>query len=1240
MLQQSERRSVIVVTKEDAGGNLSTLAFIMGPDVPLLNDYKQEFFWKRFPQTVLGGPRLKLGYCAPPYVYIHQVALFFMPWLLGGVGTLFFQLRVMDDAGAGIVSGALMLAFGAALQTLSQWVARRTGAVQRLAVGHNVMADEEEVEFTQCAGPETVRFLAPGKRFLANVVLHTALAGAMCGFGTWYLLPDRLSAIFGNYVAVVPVFALSWVTLCIAEYSLIVNTAPETATFQPQDTYEITALTRPLYIFGFVAVDLALRCVGGGVAELQVASQVMHVLFLVLPVLWALGMLPPLDALVLWIMEQSLIHTLGGSAMATNRRLVLMFLCSVCVSISTFFIPSSLGVVLFTVATGFLLSQDLTQIATLLRCRNRDTHPHTRTHTRSLSLGWWSVPLSALVLTAATTEAALLHRLCPAGGSNVTEGDVQGSRDTVPDPQALIGWVLIALGIITRVLREVQGACMFGGLVLNPLYPKRLSSVQAFLSSSKALWVAALVRRVLINLVCPLAMVGFLATDASLHESHTVASAVGFTRAFRAVWQSSEEALLQMVVVVMVRLADGGRVAQQWHDLGTGVQLIVVSLVSDRLSQFLLKLKFALTVLITSWTETKQRRQSAGALLALNVALCPLLVAVVMLSALLSAPLLPLFTLPVFLVGFPRPLRSWPGTPGTTCPCPDSIYYQQLSTRLASALTHAFANGTLGAYSPGSHFLGRFQDRVVWISVLEKGYGYCTVNIKGLELQETSCHTVEARRVDEVFEAAFDRLDRPGRFRRFLNPHWGNTLTPCALLPVTVYSDARNVLTGIIDSPDHLRQLRSDFLKTLVWILLHHAVQNRTRRVKSHSLPSSQHAVQPEPTSHGAKPGVVSQSHFNDSSSSPPPRGRGSLSSLSDWSDADDLFGPVPVRKPIRRMMTAMRAEEEHASLPGSVEIHSLYENMALASLPTLRPLGLGVSLDKEKDDVSPVSSAPFDHTNPPNFSSRHSETLALPASWFSAPFTASKLRPLRPSFPDEWFGFCLAQLAMEGLWEGGEDEQSVCRALQEDRALMEMYSQVALSCALALGMDLSVPSAGFVFRVYCGDTAWHEGLDWLRENTELHQLTLRAFRYSVKLLIDQASLGPVESEEELHSTLHHYHQHWFIGMATERGWHDGVLQEKPFLFSLGHDITMGSYTGRVLSLQECVFQLGALCEECVRGQWANLSWELLYATNDDEERYSIQAHTLLLRNLTVQAAEPPLGYPIYSCSPTHLTCF
>ncbi len=60
---------------------------------------------------------------------------------------------------------------------------------------------------------------------------------------------------------------------------------------------------------------------------------------------------------------------------------------------------------------------------------------------------------------------------------------------------------------------------------------------------------------------------------------------------------------------------------------------------------------------------------------------------------------------------------------------------------------------------------------------------------------------------------------------------------------------------------------------------------------------------------------------------------------------------------------------------------------------------------------------------------------------------------------------------------------------------------------------------------------------------------------------------------------------------------------------------------------------LARLNPEVVRSLWASLNFELLYLTNDDDERYSIQADERLLRNITVQAAEPPLGYPVYSRS-------
>ncbi|CAG5866439.1 unnamed protein product [Menidia menidia] len=1207
----------------------------MGPDVPLLNEYKQEFFWKRFPQTVLGGPRFKLGYCAPPYVYVNQAVLFLTPWLFGGIGTLLCQLQLLYELHAAVLSGTLMFAAAAGVQALALYAARRSGTVERLGAP-NILVDEEEVEFTHCVSPETVRFIAPGKRFGLNVVLHTVVAGVLCGFGTWYVLLGRLTALYGSIGVSMVVFVLSWVTLCIAEYSLIVNTATETATFQAQDTYEITPLNRPLYIFIFIAVDLTDRFTDP-VPELHLASQTLHVLFLFLPLLWALGILPPLDALLLWGMEQALVFGLGGSPMSSNLRLLLMFGVSTGVAVCNYFIPSTLGVVLFSISTGFLLSLDLSQVGTLCRGPSAAFKNHGLRRGGSLppsptyfgwNLGCRELLLYLSLLLVAMVEAGLLLHFL---GSALAQSLITG-------PQGPISYLLLVLFFLCWTLREIQGAYIFGGVFLNPFYPKGMSNVQTFKQKNKGLYIAAAIRRVLLYLVSPFAMIAFLTMDKSLQSVHRVSISVGFTRAFRVVWQSSEDALLQMVVVVLVRLAAGNNILPGWANLGAGVQLLLVGLLIDRLSQFLAKLKFTLTVLVTSWTEKKQRRQSAGTLLALNALLCPLLLAVVTLSALLSAPLLPLFTLPIFLVGFPRPQRSWPGPVGTACPCPDSIFYQQMSGSLASALRTAFARGSLGSIAPGSHFLGRFQDRMVWIMILERGYGYCTVNIKGLELQETSCHTVEARRVDEVFEAAFERPERLG-FPQGLNLHWGNALTPCAALAVRVYSDARNVLSGIIDSHENLRKLQDDFMKALIWLLLRYCVQRHkgflwsTEEVSGIGAMKSQssHLVQ---TTNQPSEGVMVESNvsslrFRQDSSS--------LTSFGDWSDEDDLFGPQPARRTVA-LVTA-EAQMGHSalqtgtSLPGSVEMDSLFENMALSALQPLQPLGLGIGMPAVDKGRNPEVFRESPHLN---FSCPQSEAFNLPVGWRAAPLLPSRLLSVRPLFPEEWFRFSLGRF---GLAVQGETSEDMTKALKEDEVLKELHAKVALSCLISLGAESAFTSPSYIYRLYCGDVPWTEGLEWLSSSKELYHLTLQAFRFSFKLLFDQASLGPMESPEELFSTLEEYERDWYIGLVTEKGWHDSVLQEKPYLFSLGHDITMGTYTGRVLSLQEQLVQVGRLNGEGVRGQWANLSWELLYATNDDEERYSIQAHPFMLRNLTVQAADPPLGYPIYSSAPLHFPC-
>lgn len=231
----------------------------MGPDVPLLNDHKQEFLLKRFSQTILGGPRFKLGHCAPPYIYVNQIILFLIPWVLGGIGTLLYQLSVLEDYGTAAFSGGLMLAAALIVQATNLYTRQKTSPVEKVHA-HNILMDEDDWEFSSCMDSETIRFIISGKRYIVNIVFHSVLAGVLCGLGTWYLLPNRIALLYGgNIGGTVVVFIFGWLAICIGEYSLIINTASETATYQALDNYEIVPLMRPFYIFVFIAVDLTHR---------------------------------------------------------------------------------------------------------------------------------------------------------------------------------------------------------------------------------------------------------------------------------------------------------------------------------------------------------------------------------------------------------------------------------------------------------------------------------------------------------------------------------------------------------------------------------------------------------------------------------------------------------------------------------------------------------------------------------------------------------------------------------------------------------------------------------------------------------------------------------------------------------------------------------------------------------------------------------------------------------------------
>ncbi|XP_069772406.1 pecanex-like protein 4 [Narcine bancroftii] len=1193
----------------------------MGPDVPLLNDYKQEFFWKRFPQTVLGGPRFKLGYCAPPYIYVNQIILFLIPWVFGGIGTVLYQLSTLEDYWASILAAGLMLLAAFIIQGLNLWVRWKSVAVETFT-SENTLTDEDEFDFSSCAGSETVKFIIPGKKYLVNTVFHSILAGALCGLGTWYLLPNRLMIMYVNTGATAVLFVFGWVTVCIGEYSLIINTAVETATFQPQDTYEINALTRPLYIFAFVAVDLAYRFTVSSI--LLQTVQILHIIFVFLPILWAVGILPPVDALVLWVLEQLLEFVFGGSPMATNLRLFIIFSVSAGVVITTFFIPNTLGVVLFTTGMGFILSLDLGQIETSFRfcCRTADPsmkYPKSGSHRIGRQFGWKEILIYIIFLIMILAEAGLLHFF---------------ARDLATSgrsPQTILSYILIITLVGWKICQEIQGAFILFGLFRNPFFPKGIRTVEVFKQKRAILMRVALIQRILLNFVSPFAMLAFLSVDTSLQYLHTASLCIGFTRAFRMVWQNTENALLEVVMIAIVRLATLHSSLVWWNNLGTGIQLLMIGIIRDRLFQAISKLKFALTVLISSWTEKKQRRKSSSAIIILNIILFPVVLMIIALASALSAPLLPLFTLPVFLVGFPRPNKSWPGSVGSAaCLCPDSVYYQHMKHNLAAAFCTAFSAGSLGNPTPGSHYLCRFQDRLVWVLILERGFGYCCVNIKGLELQETSCHTVEARRVDEVFEMSFEQNEHARTC--FLNQHFSNILTPATVVPVQVYSDGRNVLTGIIDSLENLKHLKEDFAKVFIWVLLHH-INNKSKPDIQDHMPLQQKTTWLEENT------VASL----QTESSQGPKDSSSINSelFSDWSD-EEIFELEPIGNksgihPVKNItdMQQMTTKPVVTSIPGSLETQSISSYVNNEELPKRTTMYGLPATDKGKPGLLETST----HKMIPVviFSSPYSHRLKVPENWQSGPFSSLLLQELLKSFPEEWYSFVLSLLDVFH----SDEKPSIILEVIGDATLKDMYSHVVMTCyGVMLGTDSSIPSPNQVFKVYSGDIPGSLALDWLIQKPELLKLALKAFRYTFKLMFDQASLGPVENFAELVNYLEEYDRNWFIGMVSEPLWQQAVLQEKPYLFSLGYDPSLSLYTGRVLSLQEILLHVGQLNAEAIRGQWANLSWELLYATNDDEERYSIQAHPVLLRNLTVQSANPPLGYPIYSSPSMHVSLF
>ncbi|CAD8161444.1 unnamed protein product [Paramecium octaurelia] len=170
------------------------------------------------------------------------------------------------------------------------------------------------------------------------------------------------------------------------------------------------------------------------------------------------------------------------------------------------------------------------------------------------------------------------------------------------------------------------------------------------------------------------------------------------------------------------------------------------------------------------------------------------------------------------------------------------------------------------------------------------------------------------------------------------------------------------------------------------------------------------------------------------------------------------------------------------------------------------------------------------------------------------------------------------------------------------------------------------------LFNLFQSSKALQEQRQMKGVDQVLSEIATKAVRSALKLGLDfycvegHLEMSDADLLEELKNSAD-----CFIGMGNEKGWQT-AMQSNLLLWSLGYDSGKNKLTVYRHTYTDIYCQIYRFDSEVVRGIEANLQMELLFASNDDEERYSIQTHEQFFRNMIIEGSELPLGYaPFYS---------
>lgn len=802
------------------------------------------------------------------------------------------------------------------------------------------------------------------------------------------------------------------------------------------------------------------------------------VLFVIPPGIF-FGFLPQPNVFISWGIEFMQVYFHGGTPAASNVRLFAMVVWSwlvvLCVALVYFLIGEGVAILL-AFAWGFLLSQDtlvhLVQVGwnafeRLSGQKQLKPQNHYISSVQSFRWTMFRITLSfvsiCIMLLSVGAGLALYFTSTPLpfSPSNSFNMDIWNYVSIGAE-------VLILLNFIVSELIRSASPFYFCNLVRNPI--SRLFSkysVRVFRSCFQT-WTSIVLSAYYILFIYRTDYFAFV-------------QVIFWVRCFRWAWQNPRYAHMELIIAAILERA----LQTNYVDFPFSIKLAIFGFLTHRFHVVWNRFIMVGRMLVTPIQKPKYRFTNWQLVLLANVIFVPALIVSFVIGFLIGFPLLPLLGLPLFFLGPLRPVRTWSPTGDSYVDCEDSAFYKEMESSVVDDVSKQLMSGALMNAQPGSIVLYRSELFMIWIEILERGFCYSRVLVKGLELQTTSCHAEEATELDGVVEDLFEQ-------KMLINRHAFHSFKPAYQSKLNSFSVSNMSLVGIMDQPDAFSNFYTELAQCMIWI------------------------------------------------------------------------------------------------------INQEYDQGAL--------------------------------------SESKMEKL------FKFPFDEYEYDAASSEFPSEWHRFVRGE---QSTPSPPTVEDHVTGSLNTDnnsnrKSLDRWTRKFVLATVIALkkaNMNEEL-NAFRIYELFSGESFAFDS--FIRKSGTLNRIFTTAFRCAVYIQLENKMYGFGDEDtdfSELKDTLQSVTSTYSIGSqvsdhsivaSPETTTYFTLEQEKQ---SLGNP----QYKAKYMKRDKVDFYVGTLNGEAVRSIWSNLQQELFYFTNDDDERLSIQALPTLLRNIAISAAEPPLGYPIYS---------